>query len=83
MADSANSADAFADAGSDNDDDEDEEEDEAPASDSHVQTKAVTDADNFKVFKYRLEHEPQNVANQIWLFKWLYCYNKQIIIFKT
>ena len=51
MADSANSADAFADAGSDNDDDEDEEEDEAPASDSHVQTKAVTDADNFKVFK--------------------------------
>jgi len=65
MADSANSADAFADAGSDNDDDEDEEEDEAPASDSHVQTKAVTDADNFKVFKYRLEHEPQNVANKI------------------
>lgn len=65
MADQANSADAFADAGSDNDDDEDDEEDEPPAADSHVQTKAVTDADNFKVFKYRLEHEPQNVANQI------------------
>lgn len=65
MADQANSADQFADAGNDNDDDEDDEEDE-PVSTTHVQTKAVTDADNFKVFKYRLEHEPQNVANQIW-----------------
>lgn len=63
MADQANSADQFADAGNDNDDDEDEEEEEPV----HVQTKSVTtDADNFKVFKYRLEHEPQNVANQIW-----------------
>jgi len=64
MADQANSADQFADAGHDNDDDEDDEEDE-PVESSHVQTKSVTDADNYKVFKYRLEHEPQNVANKI------------------
>ena len=63
MADQANSADQFADAGNDNDDDEDDDEDE-PAAATHVQTKsAITDADNFKVFKYRLEHEPQNVDN--------------------
>jgi len=36
MADAANSADAFADAGNDVDDDEDDEEDEPPAADSHV-----------------------------------------------
>lgn len=64
MADQANSADKFADAGNDMDDDEDEEEDK-PATKAQVQTKTVTDLDNYKVFKYRLEHEPQNVANTL------------------
>jgi len=48
------------------DDDEDDEEDDEPASSQKVQTKSATDADNYKVFKYRLEHEPQNVANSLW-----------------
>lgn len=68
MADQANYADEFANSGNSMDDDEDDE-DEAPADDKKVQTKSVTDAENYKVFKYRLEHEPQNVANKIW--KWL------------
>lgn len=68
IADQANFADEFANSGNSMDDDEDDE-DEAPVDDKKVQTKSVTDADNYKVFKYRLEHEPQNVANKIW--KWL------------
>jgi len=58
----ADQADQFANAGNGMDDDDDEEDDEPVK----VQTKqSVTDADNYKVFKYRLEHEPQNVANQM------------------
>jgi len=56
MADQANGADQFANAGNGMDDDDDDEEDDEPVK---VQTKqSVTDADNYKVFKYRLEHEP-------------------------
>merc|ERR1712086_386537 len=63
IADQANGADQFANAGNGMDDDDDDEEDDEPAK---VQTKqSVTDADNYKVFKYRLEHEPQNVANTL------------------
>lgn len=62
MADQANGADQFANAGNGMDDDDDDEEDDEPVK---VQTKqSVTDADNYKVFKYRLEHEPQNVADR-------------------
>jgi len=67
MADQANGADQFANAGNGMDDDDDDEEDEPVK----VQTKqSVTDFDNYKVFKYRLEHEPQNVANQLWFGTW-------------
>jgi hypothetical protein len=65
MADQANSADKFANAGNDMDDDEEDEEEIKPATKAQVQTKSVTDLDNYKVFKYRLEHEPQNVANTL------------------
>lgn len=67
MADQANSADQFANAGNDMDDDDEDDEGDKPASKAQVQTKTktVTDLDNYKVFKYRLEHEPQNVANTL------------------
>jgi hypothetical protein len=70
-ADSANSADQFADAGADDSDDDEEDEDEdtqvQQAADLGQKSKAgvQTDAAAFKIFKNRLDKHPEDLIEAI------------------